>query len=212
VGASNKALLYVITGPVSSYFQAGEEKAVSLLANPQFVRAWPGGVGDKKMGCNYAPTIHVQRIAEQQNLHQVLWLYGENHQLAEVGTMNIFIYLVNVNGDTELITPPLDGTILPGVTRQSLLDLANNWRDFKVSERHITMKELIHAKNENRLLEMFGSGTACVISPVGSISYMGNIIEIPTIESKHSLYKRFLRELLDIQYGIVKSEWSVPVE
>ncbi|XP_042898071.1 branched-chain-amino-acid aminotransferase, cytosolic isoform X2 [Parasteatoda tepidariorum] len=212
IGSSKKALLFVITGPVGSYYEIGEEKPVSLLADPSFVRAWPGGVGSKKMGCNYAPTLYVQKVAEKQNFQQVLWLFGEDHQLAEVGTMNIFVYLINSNGDHELITPPLDGTILPGITRQSLLDLANKWGEFKVSERNITMKEIILAKRENRLLEMFGSGTACVVSPVGSISYLGNTITIPTIESAHSLHRRFSNELINIQYGNIKSEWSVPVD
>ncbi|GFS72371.1 branched-chain-amino-acid aminotransferase, cytosolic [Trichonephila clavipes] len=98
VGSSKKALLYIITGPVGAYFQSGSENAVSLLANPSHVRAWPGGVGNRKMGCNYAPTIHIQQLAELQKLQQVLWLFGENHQLAEVGTMNIFVFLKNTSG------------------------------------------------------------------------------------------------------------------
>ncbi|GFS72379.1 branched-chain-amino-acid aminotransferase, cytosolic [Trichonephila clavipes] len=101
--------------------------------------------------------------------------------------------------DLELVTPPLDGTILPGIIRQSLLDLAYQWNEFKVSERHITMMEIIRAKTEGRLLEMFGSGTACVVCPVGSISYMGETVSIPTLESKKALYRRFLSSLLDIQ-------------
>ncbi|GFQ89974.1 branched-chain-amino-acid aminotransferase, cytosolic [Trichonephila clavata] len=212
VGTSKKALLYIITGPVGAYFQSGQEKAVSLLANPSHVRAWPGGVGNRKMGCNYAPTIHIQQLAEMQKLQQVLWLFGENHQLAEVGTMNIFVFLKNASGDLELVTPPLDGTILPGIIRQSLLDLAYQWSEFKVSERHITMMEIIRAKTEGRLLEIFGSGTACVVCPVGSISYMGETISIPTLESKKAIYRRFLSTLLDIQYGRLPSKWAVPID
>ncbi|CAL1271716.1 unnamed protein product [Larinioides sclopetarius] len=212
IASSKKALLFIITGPVGAYFSSGQEKAVSLLADPKHVRAWPGGVGNKKMGCNYAPTIHIQQIAERENLQQVLWLYGENHQLTEVGSMNIFVLLVNTAGDLELITPPLDGTILPGITRQSLLDLAREWNEFKVSERPITMKEVIQAKAEGRLLEIFGSGTACVVCPVGLISYIGESISIPTLESKKGLYRRFLNTLLDIQYGKVPSKWAVPVD
>ncbi|XP_055930305.1 branched-chain-amino-acid aminotransferase, cytosolic-like isoform X1 [Argiope bruennichi] len=212
IASSKKALLYIITGPVGAYFSSGQEKAVSLLADPKHVRAWPGGVGNKKMGCNYAPTIYIQKIAEKQNLQQVLWLYGENHQLTEVGTMNIFVFLVNAAGEVELVTPPLDGTILPGVTRQSLLDLGREWNEFKVSERLITMKEVIQAKTEGRLLEIFGSGTACIVCPVGTISYMGETITIPTLESKKGLYRRFLSTLLNIQYGKVPSKWAVSVD
>ena len=89
--------MYTILSPVGSYF-SGEAKAVSLLADPQFTRAWPGGVGDRKMGSNYAPTIHVQKEAASKGLQQVLWLYGPDHQVTEVGTMNIFMFFVNDNG------------------------------------------------------------------------------------------------------------------
>ncbi|GIY91338.1 branched-chain-amino-acid aminotransferase, mitochondrial [Caerostris extrusa] len=196
----------------SIHLWGGQEKAVSLLADPNHVRAWPGGVGSRKMGCNYAPTIRIQQMAEMQNLQQVLWLFGENHQLAEVGTMNIFVLLSNSTGDLELVTPPLDGTILPGIIRQSLLDLANEWNEFKVSERHITMKEVIQANSEGRLLEIFGSGTACVVCPVGSISYLNETISVPTLKSETALYRRFSNVLLDIQYGKVPSKWAVPID
>lgn len=89
--------MYTILSPVGSYFDS-KTAAVSLLADPQYTRAWPGGVGDRKMGSNYAPTIHVQKEAASQGLQQVLWLYGPDHQLTEVGTMNIFVYMVNQNG------------------------------------------------------------------------------------------------------------------
>lgn len=212
IAASKKALLFVITGPVGAYFSTGAEKAVSLFADPVNVRSWPGGVGDKKMGCNYAPTLYVQKNAEAQNHQQVLWLYGEDHTLVEVGTMNIFIYMKKTNSEYELVTPPLDGLILPGVTRKSLLDLARKWGEFQVSERHINMKEIIQVSSENRLLEIFGAGTACVVCPVGSISYMGKTISVPTESSPNPLYKRFSSTLKDIQYGRLPSEWSVPVE
>lgn len=212
IAASNRALLYVITGPVGSYFPTGAEKPVSLLADPKYVRSWPGGVGDKKLGCNYAPTVYIQKIAESQNLQQVLWLFGEDHQLVEVGTMNIFIYMKNSNSELELVTPPLDGLVLPGVIRSSLLDLARKWNKFKVSERIITMKEIIQAENEKRLFEIFGAGTACVVCPVGSITYMNETIPIETDKSPDQLYKQFLLALKNIQYGETPSEWSVPVD
>ncbi|XP_054708205.1 branched-chain-amino-acid aminotransferase, mitochondrial-like isoform X2 [Uloborus diversus] len=150
VAASKTALLYVITGPVGSYFPTGKEQPVSLYAATHAVRSWPGGVGDKKMGCNYGPTIQVQQLAEKQNFQQILWLFGEDHQLVEVGTMNIFVHLMNSSGVQELVTPPLDGLILPGIVRRSLLELAQTWNEFKVSERKITMQEVIQARNENR--------------------------------------------------------------
>lgn len=97
VASSDSALLYTILSPVGSYFDS-KKTAVSLLADPQYTRAWPGGVGDRKMGSNYAPTIHVQKEAASKGLQQVLWLYGPDHELTEVGTMNIFVYFVNENG------------------------------------------------------------------------------------------------------------------
>lgn len=100
VASSDSALLYTILSPVGGYFKAkeGATGAVSLLADPRYTRAWPGGVGDRKMGSNYGPTIQVQKEANRQGLHQVLWLYGEDHQITEVGTMNIFVLIINDKG------------------------------------------------------------------------------------------------------------------
>lgn len=99
VASSDSALLYTILSPVGGYFDKSEKsQAVSLLADPQYTRAWPGGVGDRKMGSNYAPTIHVQKEASNKGLQQVLWLYGPEHQLTEVGTMNIFLLFINEQG------------------------------------------------------------------------------------------------------------------
>lgn len=91
--------MYTILSPVGSYFDSkAKSQAVSLLADPQYTRAWPGGVGDRKMGSNYGPTIHVQKEAASKGLQQVLWLYGPDHQLTEVGTMNIFMLFINEDG------------------------------------------------------------------------------------------------------------------
>ncbi|XP_061703008.1 branched-chain-amino-acid aminotransferase, mitochondrial isoform X2 [Syngnathoides biaculeatus] len=127
VTRASQALLYVIVGPVGPYFATGSFNPVSLLADPSFVRAWKGGVGAYKMGGNYGPTIAVQNEAVERGCQQVLWLYGDDEEITEVGTMNLFIYWTNQNGERELVTPPLDGIILPGVTRHSLLDLARTW-------------------------------------------------------------------------------------
>jgi len=97
VASSGKALLFVILSPVGPYFATGF-KPVSLLANPKYVRAWPGGCGDTKLGSNYGPTVAVQKLAEEQGLQQVLWLYGPDCQLTEVGTMNIFVLVKNEQG------------------------------------------------------------------------------------------------------------------
>ncbi|XP_021927854.1 branched-chain-amino-acid aminotransferase isoform X2 [Zootermopsis nevadensis] len=212
VAACASAMLYTILCPVGAYFSGAGESAVSLLADPQFTRAWPGGCGDKKMGSNYAPTIHVQREALGQGLQQVLWLYGEDHLITEVGTMNIFMFCINESGEKELVTPPLDGLILPGITRASILQLSREWNEFRVSERSIPMAELVSLLSENRLLELFGAGTACVVSPIASISYKGEKLLIPTVEQKYPIYAKFRRTLTDIQYGHVSHPWAVTVD
>ncbi|XP_043915416.1 branched-chain-amino-acid aminotransferase, cytosolic-like isoform X4 [Protopterus annectens] len=207
VTRSNYAMIFVIIGPVGPYFATGSFNPVSLLADPRFVRSWKGGVGDNKMGGNYGPTIYVQNEAARDGCQQVLWLYGDNHEVTEVGTMNLFVFWKDKNGEEELVTPPLDGLILPGVTRHSLLDLARKWGEFKVSERKITMGELMTALKENQILEVFGSGTACVVCPVSRILYHGQNHHIPTMENGPKLAKRFLKELTDIQYGRTPSDW-----
>lgn len=156
VGASNKAMIFVIASPVGPYFPSGFN-AVNLLATSDKVRAWPGGTGDAKVGGNYAPCIRPQLDANKEGYQQNLWLFGPDHQLTEVGTMNCFIYWKNEQGETELVTPPLDGSILPGVTRDSILALTRQWGEFKVSERKVTMQDLLKADKDGRIIEMFGT-------------------------------------------------------
>ncbi|CAN7998691.1 unnamed protein product, partial [Ixodes hexagonus] len=211
VSKSNEALLFILTGPVGPYYSTGL-KPVSLLADPKYVRAWPGGTGDSKLGCNYAPTLMVQQEAEKQKLQQVLWLFGEDEQITEVGAMNIMILLKNKAGETELVTPPLSGIILPGVTRMSILDLTREWNEFKVTERKITMAEVKEALKEGRLIEMFGCGTACVICPIERLVHRGEELYIPTMEQKNSLVDRVLKAITDIQYGVVPHSWAIEVD
>ncbi|XP_072298849.1 branched-chain-amino-acid aminotransferase, mitochondrial [Eucyclogobius newberryi] len=209
VSRASKAMIFVIVGPVGPYFATGSFNPVSLLADPAFVRAWKGGVGAYKMGGNYGPTIAVQNEAVKRDCQQVLWLYGDQEEITEVGTMNLFIYWTNSKGEKELVTPPLeDGLILPGVTRQSLLDLARTWGEFGVCERSLQMPELLQALDQGRVLEVFGAGTACVVCPVGSLLYKGQTFQIPTMENGPDLAKRFYKELTDIQYGRKESDWA----
>ncbi|XP_032288539.1 branched-chain-amino-acid aminotransferase, cytosolic isoform X1 [Phoca vitulina] len=206
-----KALLFVILSPVGPYFSSGTFKPVSLWANPKYVRAWKGGTGDCKMGGNYGSSLFAQCEAADHGCQQVLWLYGEDNQITEVGTMNLFLYWINEDGEEELATPPLDGIILPGVTRQSILDLAHKWGEFKVSERCLTMDDLTAALEGNRVRELFGSGTACVVCPVSDILYKGETIHIPTMENGPKLASRILDKLTDIQYGREESDWTIIV-
>ncbi|CAJ0583731.1 unnamed protein product, partial [Mesorhabditis spiculigera] len=207
VGEAHMAKFFVISGPVGAYYETGFQP-VSLLADSKYCRAYSGGVGQYKMGCNYAPTIWVNNIAAKKGCQQVLWLHGKEEQLTEVGTMNIFVYWINKDGEKELCTPPLSsGLILPGVTRNCIIDLAEQWGEFKVTERTVTMNDVRKALKENRLLEMFGAGTACVVSPVGKIVHENpengktEELHIPTMESKDNLMQRFYNTLTDIQYG-----------
>eukprot|EP00074_Homo_sapiens_P096694 XP_016875257.1 branched-chain-amino-acid aminotransferase, cytosolic isoform X1 [Homo sapiens] len=204
-----KALLFVLLSPVGPYFSSGTFNPVSLWANPKYVRAWKGGTGDCKMGGNYGSSLFAQCEAVDNGCQQVLWLYGEDHQITEVGTMNLFLYWINEDGEEELATPPLDGIILPGVTRRCILDLAHQWGEFKVSERYLTMDDLTTALEGNRVREMFGSGTACVVCPVSDILYKGETIHIPTMENGPKLASRILSKLTDIQYGREESDWTI---
>lgn len=110
--------------------------------------------------------------------------------------------------ENELVTAPLNGLILPGVTRKSVLELTRKWNEFRVSERTITMEELLEAQNEKRVLEMFGTGTACVVSPIEKILFQDQLLQIPCTMDKQSLTKRLLNAITDIQYGRVPNhEW-----
>ncbi|KAH8884707.1 branched-chain amino acid aminotransferase II [Thozetella sp. PMI_491] len=213
VGPPGSALLYVIASPVGPYYPTGF-KAVSLEATDYAVRAWPGGVGDKKLGANYAPCIVPQREAMSRGFQQNLWLFGEEEYVTEVGTMNFFVALKNKEtGQKELVTAPLDGTILEGVTRDSVLSLARERlapEGWKIDERKYTMKELDEAANEGRLIEAFGAGTAAIVSPVRSISWRGKLVNCGLRDHEESgevttMMKNWME---DRQYGADPHEWS----
>lgn len=210
VGAPKMARIYVILSPVGPYYPTGF-KPVSLYADNKNVRAWPGGVGFTKCGGNYAPTINPQSEAAKKGFQQVLWLYGDADEVTEVGTMNMFTLWVNEEGEKELITAPLDGTILPGVTRDSILQLSRNLGEFKVSEKTYTMPQLAKAIDEGRVIDCFGAGTAAVVSPIKSINYKGKDYLLPEQQTLGPYAKRMWDAITDIQYGRIEKEWSVKV-
>lgn len=153
VHASEDVKLFVILSPVGPYYKSGF-KPVKLYADSVNVRAWPGGVGNTKVGGNYAPTIYPSQIAAKTHgASQILWLYGPDHEATEVGAMNIFFVIKDKKtGKPELATAPLTrGDILPGVTRDSILALARQWSDVTVSERFVSMKEIKQAEAEGRV-------------------------------------------------------------
>jgi branched-chain amino acid aminotransferase len=205
-------LLYVITSPVGPYYKTGF-KPVRLTADTSYVRAWPGGTGNAKVGGNYAPTMKAAAEAANEGYSQVLWLFGDNDEITEVGAMNVFFFLINKETQRpELVTPPLTrGDILPGVTRSSILELARGWQEFDVSERFATMGEIKEAAEDGRLLEVFGAGTAAVVSPVSCIQYKSKDIEIPAVGK---ITQRVWDELTGIQYGMREGPegWSVKIK
>lgn len=215
VSESKHCKLFTICCPVGPYYPEGF-KPVRLWAETENVRAWPGGVGAAKVGGNYAPTIRVQAAGAKKGYSQVLWLFGAEKQVTEVGTMNFFVLWKRKDGEKELITAPLDGTILPGVTRQSILDLARTWGEFKVTEGKFSIHELIAAVKEGRLIEAFGAGTAAVVSPVKCINFEGKDYDIPLNPANPSagagpLTQRVWDSLSAIQYGKVEHPWSVVI-
>ena len=212
VGPPTSALLYVIASPAGPYYPTGF-KAVSLEATSYAVRAWPGGVGDKKIGANYSPCIVPQLEAASRGFQQNLWLFGEEDYITEAGTMNIFIAIRDrETGQPELITAPLDGTILAGVTRDSVLQLArerlipDGWT---VSERKAKMIEVVNAASEARLMEVFGTGTAVVIAPVRNISYNGFLVDCGLKENAEAgdVALRMMNWIEKIQYGEEDHKW-----
>ncbi|KAI8904017.1 aminotransferase [Gorgonomyces haynaldii] len=215
VGPSNASMIFVIASPVGPYYKTGFS-AVSLFATKKYVRAWPGGTGDAKVGGNYAPGILPQIEVAKDGFAQILWLFGNENNVTEVGTMNFFIYWVNEKGETELATPPLDGTILPGVTRDSIMSLAKEW-GIKVTERALPMSAIVKASEEKRIIEMFGAGTAAIVSPIKRIRYEDKDIHIPLDPKKPEsqagpLTQKFADTILGIQYGEIPHKWSVVVE
>ena len=218
VGPSNRVIFFVISCPVGPYYRPTGFAPVSLYAEEKMVRAWPGGTGCYKIGGNYAPGILPQTALAKKGFQQILWLFGPENEITEVGTMNLFVLWKRPkDGALELITPPLaDGTILPGVTRDCILQLTKQWKEFEVTEGKVTMQQLIEAQKQGRLVEMFGSGTAAVISPIRNIHFKNVDYAIPLDKGDSSaqagpLARRLWKTLTDIQYGDVEHEWSVIV-
>ncbi|NCC69566.1 MAG: branched-chain amino acid aminotransferase, partial [Clostridia bacterium] len=172
VHASESYLFAIITCPVGSYYPEGLNPIRIMIENND-VRAVRGGTGYTKCGGNYAASIRAGERAEKQGYSQVLWLDGvEQKYIEEVGAMNIFFVI-----DGEVVTPALNGSILPGVTRDSVLALARHW-GIKASERRIGIDEVMAAHAAGRLNEIFGAGTAAVISPVGELRYGDKVIAV----------------------------------
>ena len=199
-------IYYVILSPVGAYYPEGMNP-VKILVVDKYVRAVEGGVGGAKTGVNYAASLYAAEEAKHGGFTQVLWLDGrERKYIDEVGTMNIMLKI----GD-EIITPPLSGTILAGVTRDSVLTLMREW-GLRVSERPVTIDELATAAHHGKLAEVWGTGTAAVISPVGELSYKGERIVINGGRIG-PLTQKLYDTIVGIQYGTAPDTrgWTVAV-
>lgn len=167
VKCSDTYRLFIILSPSGTYYAQGFNP-VGIRVEDKFVRAVPGGIGEAKTPGNYAASLRAQVEAKKEGYAQVLWLDGvERKYVEEVGTSNIFFKIAG-----ELITPALNGSILSGMTRRTVLELAREW-GMKVTERPISIQEVFEAGEKGTLEEAFGSGTAAVISPVGELSWKG---------------------------------------
>jgi branched-chain amino acid aminotransferase len=199
-------IYYVILSPVGAYYPEGINP-VKILVVDKYVRAVEGGVGAAKTGVNYAASLYAAEEAKHAGFTQVLWLDGrERKYIDEVGTMNIMIKI----GD-EIVTPPLSGTILAGVTRDSALTLMRDW-GLRVSERPVTIDEVAAAARTGTLEEVWGTGTAAVISPVGELAYKGERLVINGGRIG-TLTQKLYDAIVGIQYGTAPDTrgWTVPV-
>ena len=162
----------IILSPVGAYYPEGLNP-VKIWIEDEFVRAVRGGIGEAKAGGNYVASMAAQVKAHEEGYSQVLWLDGvERKYIEEVGAMNIFF---KING--TVVTPVLNGSILPGVTRNTCIELCKEW-GLPVEERRISVDELEEAARTGALEEVWGTGTAAVISPVGHLRYVNDVFQI----------------------------------
>ena len=204
---SSKYLFYIILSPVGPYYPEGFNP-VKITVCTAYVRAAPGGVGEAKTGGNYAASNLAEKEAKERGFTQVLWLDAvERRFVEEVGAMNIFFVI-----DGELHTPQLTGTILPGITRRSVIELAQHW-EMTVVERRIPIDEVQERISNGSLTEVFGSGTAAVISPVSLLNFKDQNLVIGDGQTG-PIAQKFFQHLTDLQYGRIDDPfgWIEPLE
>ncbi len=194
VRPADQYLCYIILSPVGAYYKGGIAP-VKIWISDHYVRAAHGGTGEAKTGGNYAASLMAAREAAENGYDQVLWLDArEKKYVEEVGSMNmVFLY------DDKVITSPLQGTVLDGITRRSALRLLTDM-GYEIEERALTVDEVMEGAVNGRLKEAFGTGTAVVISPVGSFCYKGQCVDLGNGEPGELTMKVY-KELTDIQYG-----------
>lgn len=194
VRPSKTYTFFIILGPVGAYYKEGLNP-IKIYVEDKYVRAAAGGTGEAKVAGNYAASLLAAEEAKTKGFTQVLWLDAAHRQyIEEVGTMNMFFVI-----DDEIITAPLNGSILPGITRASVIDILRDW-GLKVSERSIAIDDVIKAAESGKLKEAFGTGTAAVISPVGQITFK-NRDYVVAGGKMGDLSQRLYNEIVAIQYG-----------
>jgi len=200
-------LFCIILSPVGAYYPEGLNP-VKIFVEDQYVRAVKGGIGFAKTGGNYAASLIGQQKAAELGYAQVLWLDGIEHKyIDEVGAMNVFFVI-----DGEVLTPALEGNILPGVTRNSSLALLRSL-GYKANERRISIEEVFNAYKNGKLDEAFGTGTAAVVSPIGELNWEGNKMFINNGEIG-PISQKLYDTLTGIQWGRIKDDfgWTVEVK
>lgn len=207
VAPSKTYLFCIILSPSGAYYASGL-KPVGIWIEDDYVRAVRGGMGFAKTGGNYACSLAAQVKAHDDGYSQVLWLDGvERKYIEEVGAMNIFFKI-----DGKIVTPMLNGSILPGITRNSVCQLCRYW-GMEVEERKISVDELIEAQKTGKLEEVFGSGTAAVISPVGKLRYLDEVMTIGD-GSIGPVSQKLYDTVTGIQWGRIADPfgWTVLVD
>ena len=201
VHASTEYLFFIILSPVGSYYAHGLEPT-KLIAEDYYTRATLGGTGEAKCLGNYAASMKAGEVAEEKGFDQVLWLDAkEKKYIEEVGSMNMFFVIKG-----EVVTPALVGSILPGITRKSCIQVLKD-RGYKVSERRISIGEVIKAQKKGTLNEAFGTGTAAVVSPVGLIRYRN--VGYPINGGKMGeITKTLYDTITGIQYGTLPDPYG----
>ncbi|MBC7458420.1 MAG: branched-chain amino acid aminotransferase [Bdellovibrionaceae bacterium] len=194
VRPSDEILFFAILSPVSSYYSEGSS-AINIWVETEYLRAAPGGLGATKAAANYACSLKAALEAKKKGYSQVLWLDYSREYIEEVGTMNVFFVFEN-----EIVTPALDGTILNGGVRTSVMDLLKSW-NLPIVERKLKISEVLTAKKNGTLKEAFGTGTAAVITPIGELASTDWKISISSTGQKGELSQKIYDELVGIQYG-----------
>ncbi len=206
VAPSKTYLFMVILSPSGAYYESGLAP-VGIWIEDEYVRAVRGGIGFAKTGGNYAASLIAQQKAHDAGYSQVLWLDGvERKYIEEVGAMNIFFKIAG-----KVVTPALSGSILPGITRDSTIQLCKEW-GYEVQERKISADELLQAQKDGTLEEVFGTGTAAVISPVGKLRYQDEVMTIGNGETG-PLSMKLYETITGIQTGTLPDNkgWRVKV-